>query len=165
MVININEICGQLYITHIMDLRFSHMGSGRVGSTFTGLVLKVQLDVSVQWPMSYSRRRSFAILPVPPLHLAWYSPHWPWDIPHWGTTAVTAWSERLLTQSRPLIAADHASGKHKTAYMRSLMSEAINAPANRLHLPLLTVKEPQYKEYDLPVMKFQGFRICSNCSQ
>lgn len=56
---NFNELCGQLYIIHIMDLRFSHTGSGRVGLTFTVLVLKVQLDVSVQWPMSYSRRRSF----------------------------------------------------------------------------------------------------------
>jgi len=148
-----------------MDLRFSHMGSGRVGLTFAGLVLKVQVNVSVQWPMSYSRRRSFAILPVPPLHLAWYSPHWPWGIPHWGTTAVRAWSERLPTQSRPLIAADHASGKHKTAYMRSFMSDVINAAANRLHLSLLTVKEPQYTDYDLPVMKFQVFWICSHCEQ
>ena len=144
-----------------MDLRSSHMGSGRVGLTLTVLVLKDQLDVSVQWPMSYSRRRSFAILPVPPLHLAWYSPHWPWGIPHWETTAARAWSERLPTQSRPLISADPASGKHKTAYMRSLVPDVINSAANRWHLFLLTVKEPQY----MPVMKFQGFWILSHFAQ
>lgn len=159
ILINFNEPCRQLYIIHIRNLWFSHTGSGTVGLTFMVLVLKVvQLDMSVQWQTSYSRRRSFAILPVPHLHLAWYSPHWPWGIPHWETTAVTAWSERLPIQSRPLIVADHASGKHKTAYMRSLMSDIINEAENRLHWSLLTVK-------DLPVMKLQGSWILSHFAQ
>lgn len=144
-----------IHYAYLSDLRFSHTGSGWVGLTFTVLVLKVvQLGMSVQWPTSYSRRRSFAMLPVPHLHLAWYSPHWPWGIPHWETIAVTVWSERLPTQSRPLIAAGHASGKHKTTHIRSLVSD-INAARNRLHWSLLTAK-------DLPVRKHQGSWILSH---